>query len=294
MACSILPEWGKTDPYAMGTGTVDECVRQLILVGSNPNRIALLDNFCMGNPHNPVELGRIVECVKAISQAAIDFQTPFISGKDSFYNYFEINGQEINIPVSFLCSGFGIVESPNHVIGSSLRRVGSKLYLIGNTEEEMGASVFARLYAIGQGRVPQTDCSANFKLYKAYYRALCDGLVLSAHDLSEGGLAVAAAEMAFSGKAGISINLGAIPTRRGWSSDLVHLFSESTGRHHVEITPEAAPAWEAHMAEFPCACIGETIANNRFVAIGQNGVELLNSSVSKLESIWRRGLTPYY
>lgn len=76
MACAILPEWGKTDPYAMGTGTVDECVRQLILVGSNPDKIGLLDNFCMGNPEDPAELGRLVECVKAIARAADAYNAP--------------------------------------------------------------------------------------------------------------------------------------------------------------------------------------------------------------------------
>lgn len=140
---AILPEWGKTDPYAMGTGTVDECVRQLILVGSNPDKIGLLDNFCMGNPEDPAELGRLVECVKAIAKAADAYNAPFISGKDSFYNYFETEDGPINVPVTFLCSGFGVVENPDHVIGSSLRRSNSLLYLIGHTEDEMGGSVFA-------------------------------------------------------------------------------------------------------------------------------------------------------
>ncbi len=60
----------------MGTGTVDECVRQLILVGSNPDKIGLLDNFCMGNPEDPAELGRLVECVKAIAKAADAYNAP--------------------------------------------------------------------------------------------------------------------------------------------------------------------------------------------------------------------------
>lgn len=179
----------------MGTGTVDECVRQLILVGSNPDKIGLLDNFCMGNPEDPAELGRLVECVKAIARAADAYNAPFISGKDSFYNYFETEDGPINVPVTFLCSGFGVVESPDHVIGSSLRRNDSLLYLIGHTEDEMGGSVFARTHGVEDGKVPQTDCAANMELYKAYYNALTSGLVLSAHDVSEGGLAVTAAEM---------------------------------------------------------------------------------------------------
>ncbi len=295
MACAILPEWGKTDPYAMGTGTVDECVRQLILVGANPDRIGLLDNFCMGNPHNPKELGRIVECVKGIARAALDYNAPYISGKDSFYNYFELDGKEINIPVSFLCSGFGIVEDPSHVTGSSLRRNNSKLYMIGYTEDEMGASVFARINGIQEAKVPQTDCKANFALYKAYYGALTAGLVLSAHDISEGGLAVAAAEMAFSGKGGITLDISKLPTRGNWNSPAVPLFSESTGRILVEVDPDLASEFEAAMEGFPCACIGESTEDiDSLKATCCGGKLVLDSSVKELKKLWKDGLTPYY
>jgi phosphoribosylformylglycinamidine synthase len=294
MACAILPEWGKTDAYAMGTGTVDECIRQLILVGANPDRIGLLDNFCMGNPHEPKELGRIVECVKGIAQAALDFNAPYISGKDSFYNYFETEDGPINIPVTFLCSGFGIVEDAEHVTGSSLRRKDSKLYMIGNTEDEMGGSVFARTHGVKDARVPQTDCAKNFELYKAYYRALTSGLVLSAHDISEGGLAVAATEMAFSGKAGIELDLTALPTVGGWKSPAVALFSESTGRILVEVDPDFARDFEAAMEGFPCACVGQAVEGDRIKATCCNGRTVLDSSVTELKKLWKDGLTPYY
>lgn len=128
-----------------------------------------------GNPEDPAELGRLVECVKAIARAADAYNAPFISGKDSFYNYFETEDGPINVPVTFLCSGFGVVESPDHVIGSSLRRNDSLLYLIGHTEDEMGGSVFARTHGVEDGKVPQTDCAANMELYKAYYNALTSG-----------------------------------------------------------------------------------------------------------------------
>ncbi|MBQ1960501.1 MAG: phosphoribosylformylglycinamidine synthase subunit PurL, partial [Akkermansia sp.] len=136
LALAILPEWGKTDPFAMGTGTVDETVRQLVLAGTNPDKIALLDNFCMGNPECPTELGRIVECAKGIREAALAYGAPYVSGKDSFYNYFETEDGPVNIPVTFLCSGFGVVEDPSHVRGASLRRNNSAIFMVGNTEDE--------------------------------------------------------------------------------------------------------------------------------------------------------------
>lgn len=295
MSVAILPEWGKTDPYAMGTGTVDECVRQLILVGANPDKIGLLDNFCMGNPEDPRELGRIVECVKGIAVAALQYHSPYISGKDSFYNYFETEDGPINIPVTFLCSGIGVVEKVEHTTGSSLRRNNSLLYIIGLTEDEMGGSIYARTHGIEGAKVPQTDCLANLDLYKAYYKALTSGLVLSAHDISEGGLAVAVAEMAFSGKGGIELDLQKLPSNGTWKSPVVPLFSESTGRIIVEVAPEHADAFEKAMEGQPCACIGKSSdrhANMKISCCG--GKTVIDASLAKLKQIWKQGLTPFY
>ena len=294
LALAILPEWGKTDPYAMGTGTVDETVRQLVLAGTNPDKIALLDNFCMGNPEEPTELGRIVECAKGIREAALAYGAPYVSGKDSFYNYFETEDGPVNIPVTFLCSGFGVVEDAAHVRGASLRRSNSAIFMVGNTEDEMGASVYARQKGISGAKVPQTDCTKNYELYKAYYeKALTQGLVLSAHDLSEGGLAVAAAEMAFSGIGGMKIDLDALPTMNGWQNNAVPCFSESTGRFLVEVDEDMAAEFEAAMAGFPCARIGSATTDGQ-LTITAKGSTVLQAEITELKNIWKNGLTPFY
>ncbi len=294
LALAILPEWGKTDPYAMGTGTVDETVRQLVLAGTNPDKIALLDNFCMGNPECPTELGRIVECAKGIREAALAYGAPYVSGKDSFYNYFETEDGPVNIPVTFLCSGFGVVEDASHVHGASLRRSDSVLFLVGNTEDEMGGSVYARIKDVKDCKVPQTDCAANFAIYKQYYdKALTQGLVLSAHDLSEGGLAVAAAEMAFSGKGGITLNLDALPTTGGWKNNAVPCFGESTGRFLVEVDPDMADEFAAAMAGTPCARIGSATTDGK-LTITAAGTTVLQAEIAELKNIWKNGLTPFY
>ena len=252
LALSIMPEWGKTDPYAMGTGSVDETVRQLVLCGTNPDKIALLDNFCMGNPETPSELGKLVECGKGIRDAALAYGAPYVSGKDSFYNYFDTEEGPVNIPVTFLCSGFGVIEDQEHVHGSSLRRNNSAIFLLGNTEDEMGASVYGRIKGLTGCQVPQTDCKANYAMYKAFYdNAITKGLVLSAHDISEGGLAVAAAEMAFSGVGGVEIALDKLPTVGGWQNKCVPCFSESTGRILVEVDADMVDGCGAGMSGWP-------------------------------------------
>lgn len=294
LALAILPEWGKTDPFAMGTGTVDETVRQLVLAGTNPDKIALLDNFCMGNPECPTELGRIVECAKGIREAALAYGAPYVSGKDSFYNYFETEDGPVNIPVTFLCSGFGVVESPEHVRGASLRRNDSVVFLVGNTEDEMGGSVYARIKGVKDCRVPQTDCAQRYAVYKRYYEeALTKGLVLSAHDLSEGGLAVAAAEMAFSGKGGICIDLDKLPTEGGWRNNATPCFSESTGRFLVEVDADMAAEFEAAMAGLPCARVGSATDDGR-LTLTSGGKAVLSADIAELKSIWKNGLTPFY
>ena len=198
------------------------------------------------------------------------------------------------MPVTFLCSGFGVVENPDHVIGSSLRRSNSLLYLIGHTEDEMGGSVFARTHGVEDGKVPQTDCAANMELYKAYYSALTSGLVLSAHDVSEGGLAVTAAEMAFSDKGGVRLDLTKVPTVNGWKSPAVPLFSESTGRILVEVDPEFAADFETAMDGFPCACIGGVTEEKRLTATCCGGEKVLDCDIANLKKLWKDGLTPYY
>jgi phosphoribosylformylglycinamidine synthase len=294
LGLSVLPEWGKSDPFAMGQASMDETMRSLVLVGADPDQIGLLDNFCMGNPNDPKELGRLVECVKGIAAAAEQFEAPFISGKDSFYNYFETEDGPINIPVTFLCSGVGIVEDQRHVTGSSLRRADSVLCLLGDTKEEMGGSVYARHVGISGAAVPQTDCAANLLLYRKYHQARCSGLVLSGHDISEGGLAVAVAEMGFSGKGGIEIDLAALPGVSSEMPDAVALFSESTGRLLIEVAPENIAAISSLFSGFSFAVIGKSVDNHRQLVVKREQKEVIREELGSLKVAWQHRLAEFY
>ena len=287
---SLLPEWGKTDPCAMGRASMDETMRSLVLVGANPDKIGLLDNFCMGNPNDPDELGRLVECVKGISAAAEEFEAPFISGKDSFYNYFETEDGPINIPVTFLCSGIGIVEDQAHVTGSSLRRNDSVLCLLGATKDEMGGSVFARLHGISGAHVPQTDCAKNLATYRKFHAARCAGLILSAHDVSEGGLITSLAEMGFSGKGGLEVDLYAVSSE----TPAVSLFSESTGRILIEVAPDNVAALQAALEGESFAIIGKASAAHADLVVRQQGTELMRQALPELKATWQHRLAEFY
>jgi len=289
LACALLPEWGKADPHAMGRACVDECVRQLVAMGANPRRIAILDNFCMGNPDNERELGALVECTKGMAQAALAYGAPFVSGKDSFYNYFITDEGPVSIPVTLLVSGFGVIEDASHVVGASLRRAGSKLCLLGKTTVGLRGSVFAK-HAQGAGLngAPAWDDAEAWASYGRYYELVKKGAILAAHDLSEGGLAVALAEMAFSGKAGIKIELENVPADKACTTAEV-LFGETPGRLLIEVAPE-------HVEGVKLAggvIIGES-TGERWLHITQRGTTLIDSSIADLKPLWKEGLARWY
>jgi phosphoribosylformylglycinamidine synthase subunit PurSL len=289
LACALLPEWGKADPFAMGRACVDECVRQLVAMGANPTRIAILDNFCMGNPDSEKELGALVECTKGLAESALAYGAPFVSGKDSFYNYFITDEGPVSIPVTLLVSGFGVIEDAKHVIGSSLRRVGSKICVIGDTTPGLRGSVFAKYtQSAGLNGVPTWSDETNWANYEKYHTLVKLGAILATHDISEGGLAVALAEMAFSGKAGIKIELENLPASKSCTLAEI-LFGETPGRLLMEVAPE-------HLAAVRAAggvVIGET-TGERWLHITNRSTTVIDSAIADLKTIWQNGLTPFY
>lgn len=281
LALSLLPEWGKTAPYEMGLACVDECVRQLVLCGADPNRLALLDNFCMGNPDDSRELGCLVETVKGMAEAALAYRAPFISGKDSFYNYFETKDGPISVPVTLLVSGLGIIGDGGNVRGSSIRRTESTLFLLGQPGNALGGSVVARVLGLKNHRVPSCDLAANFARYEKFHQALSvPSLILSAHDISEGGLAVALAEMAFSMRAGMEIDA---------SFHKEQLFAETPGCLLVEIDTAQASDFAKIFGD-DARRIGLTTGKHHNFVI-RNHVE---EDLTALKNRWQHGLTPYY
>lgn len=293
MSVAVLPEWGKTDPYAMGAACVDECIRQLVASGADPDRIAILDNFCVGNPEDEEELGALVETVKAIAVAAEAYGAPFVSGKDSFYNYFETEDGPVSIPTTILISGMGIVDDEAHVTGASIRRDDTVLAIIGNTGAELGGSVFARQKELTTAEVPATNFEEAYASYLKYYDANKAGLILSAHDVSEGGLAVTLAEGAFSGKAGLEIDLSSLPMS-GDAGKAAMLFGESPSRIVVEVAPENLEKLADLFEGLPFAALGRTTAEHSNLNIVWGKEILINEPVDELKSLWKNGLAQYY
>ena len=286
IGCGINQRYGDLDPYWMAAAAIDEAVRNVVAVGADPARIAILDNFCWGNIHDPVVLGALVRAAEACRDVAIAFGTPFISGKDSLNNtYASRTGERLDIPHTLLVSALGRIPDVRKCVTMDLKEPGNALYLVGTTRNELGGSHYQLVAGQTGGNVPQVDLQVAPRLFAAVHAAISAGRVRACHDLSEGGLAVAAAEMAFAG--GIGVDITSLPLDL---SDEAKLFSESPTRFLIEVKPDQAALFEKQFAGLPLARIGHTVEEPRLRIAGSKGDWLIWSKLGELKEAWQKPL----
>ncbi len=307
VACGMNPCYGDLDTYWMAASAIDEAVRNCVAVGADPTRIALLDNFCWGATDRPETLGSLVRAALACHDMAVALGTPFISGKDSLNNEFRPAGaaQPISIPPSLLISALGQVDDVSRCVTMDFKEPGNLVYIVGLTRDELGGSHYALVMGLSGGQVPKVEPQAARRTFAAVHRAIAAGLVRACHDLSEGGLAVAAAEMSLAGRLGARLELEDVPhdvsisagqsgrqtgsTVLGAELVTVLLFSESNTRLLCEVRPADAPAFEQLLEGVPTACIGQVTAEPLF-EIYHRGNPLLQASVDQLKTAWQSPL----
>ncbi|MEN6557495.1 MAG: phosphoribosylformylglycinamidine synthase subunit PurL [Thermoguttaceae bacterium] len=292
VSCGMNPCYGEFDTYWMAASAIDEAVRNCVAVGADPRRIAILDNFCWGTTDRPETLGSLVRAALACRDMAVALGTPFISGKDSLNNEFRPLGakEPISIPPSLLISALGQVDDVGCCVSMDLKESGNRLYLVGETKDELGGSHFALVENLSGGHVPKVDPARAKATFAALHEAIQGGLVRACHDLSEGGLAVAAAEMALAGHRGAKIFL-AKSSCEGKNSELsveARLFSESNTRFLCEVSPEQTAAFEQTMAGVPCAQIGEVTDDRRLEIVGEG--PLVEADLDALKEAWQKPL----
>ncbi len=287
----LNPYFGKTDPYQMALACADEALRNLLCVGADISKASFLDNFCWGNPDDPAQLGSFVRAALGCYDAAKGFKVPFISGKDSFNNHArDVNGKDLSIPGTLLITAVAPVPDIRRTLTMDFKGPGNALFLIGKTSGDLGASLYQQLYG-RPSLAPTADLKSAWESFKALQAAIAKKLVLSAHDLSEGGLGVTAAEMAFSGEFGASLDLYELI--KG-SNTLIPadalLFSEAPSRILVEVSPQNEAAFMKIVKRIPIRRIGATIANPIIKVADLDGSIILEEPLASLKSAWQKAL----
>lgn len=290
LANGMNPKYSDIDPYHMAASVIDEALRNIVAVGGNPHRTAILDNFSWGNTNKPDRLGALVRASRACYDIAKVYGTPFISGKDSLNNEFRTKTNSIAIPHTLLISAISVIDDVRKTITMDLKSPGDLIYLVGITNPELGGSHYYELLGHIGNSVPQVDPQSGRKIMSALFTAIQRGCVRACHDLSEGGLGVALAEMAFAGEIGVKIDLENIFCGREIERDDILLFSESNSRFLVEVAPEHQKEFEDLLKDCPIGLIGETHSLKMLRITGLDSKLIVNESLSALKESWQKPL----
>lgn len=282
--------YGKIDPFWMAAGCIDEAIRQIISVGGDLKQVALLDNFCWGNPDKPDRLGGLVRCAEGCYKAAMAYGTPFISGKDSLYNEFAVGKETIAIPGTILISAIGIIDNVNRCLTMDFKKAGNLIYIVGDTAPELGGSIYYANHDSMGNDVPLVNFKTALKTFESLSAAVKSGLVRSIHDCSEGGIGVALAEMAFSGGFGVTMRLDRVPLKGKIDRNDFVLFSESHSRFVVEIEPAKQKQFETKLKGCSLSLVGQVEETPEFIVYGLNKKVCVNADIYDLKETWQKPL----
>jgi len=282
------PSYGDIDPYWMAACAIDEALRNLVAVGGDITHAAILDNFCWGDPKDPTELAALVRACQACYDMSKGFGVPFISGKDSLNNTWkDPSGQLRQIPRSLLISAIGVIPDAGKVVTMDVKESGNWMYLVGETREELGAAHFWRvLKKPAKGSVPRVNVHRAQEIFKLMHEAIQKRYVRSCHDLSEGGLAVAAAEMAFAGGLGIDLDISKADVV-GDVTELGVMFGETPSRFLVEVPDIVRPMFEEHFKGY-ASRVGR-VTTRKVLKIRNGKHVLMEESIAMLSDAWEMG-----
>jgi phosphoribosylformylglycinamidine synthase II len=284
ISCGMNPNYGKIDTYWMAASAIDEAIRNNVAVGGR--RIALLDNFTWGNPEKPERLGSLVRACEACYDFATAFKAPFISGKDSLYNESPLGP----VTPTLLITAVGVIPDVRLTVSMDTKAPNNSLYIVGQTFKELGGSEYYKLKGQVGETVPKVRAALASKTFSAVNRAIDLGFVKACHDLSEGGLAVTAAEMTIAGGYGAELDLRKVP-KEGVNRDDFLLFSESNSRFLLEVSEKSKEEFETLMKGKVCAEIGRVSKNPKLTTYGLNGDIVVDASLTDLHRSWKETLS---
>ena len=297
----IAPRYSDIDAYSMAAACVDEALRNAVCVGVDLDMIAGLDNFCWPDsvesaktPDGRYKLAQLVRANQAIDDVCRAYRLPCISGKDSMKNDVTMHGEKISVPPTILFSLIGNHADVRKAVSSDFKRAGDHIYLLGETHQELGASELAFMFrdegsgGIG-GEVPRINPDRNLTMYRALTSAMSEGLVASAHDCSDGGLAVALTECCFGSGSGAVVDISSLERDCNHLDEWGALFGESLGRILVSVASSDSDAFAAAMKGSSCSRLG-TVEQGDMITVNYGDIGVLQASMTELKQAWQGSL----
>ena len=294
----ISPRYSDIDAGAMAAAAVDEAVRNAVCTGVDLSKVAGLDNFCWPDPIESTKtpdgrfkLAQLVRANRELERICRAYFVPCISGKDSMKNDYGSGENKISIPPTLLFSLFGDHPDVRYTTTSDLKP-GESLYLVGESKQELGASEISFMLkesgeadGIG-GEVPQLpNPEKNLGAYKALTKAIQSGIVRTAHDCSEGGVAVAIAEMCIGGRCGAAIDVDGPGEADLWG----RLWGESLGRIMVGVKQNNRAEFLSMMKGHSLTYMGETTDSDS-LSIWDGDDLVIEAPVEDMVSAWKGSL----
>jgi phosphoribosylformylglycinamidine (FGAM) synthase-like enzyme len=297
VANGICPRYSDIDTYYMAANAIDEAIRNVIAVGGSLGYIAGLDNFCWPDPveseqtpDGQYKLAQLVRANQALYAYCTAYGVPCISGKDSMKNDYHIGDTKISVPPTLLFSVMARLPDVRKAITMDVKQPGDVVFVLGDTRAELGASEYYAMHGYIGNRVPQVDAERARTLYDALSQAIARGLVNACHDCSDGGLGVAAAEMAFAGGFGMHLDLRHMPCDSSIDRADTLLYSETASRF-VATVPQRHRAAFLDLLQ-PCVIgeIGRVLDTPDFTVLGLSGETVIQSDIATLKDAWQRPL----
>lgn len=290
----ITPRYSKIDTYHMTANVIDEAVRQAIILGADPDHLVGLDNFCWPDPvesrttpDGKYKMAQLVRSCEALYDFSIFYNCPCISGKDSMKNDYRKEDKKISVLPTLLFTVTGKIKDVTKMVSFYFKKPGEMIYLIGDTKAELGASEYFEMLGIFGGVLPKvTQPSKVFEMYRRVAKAIEQELLSSAHDLSDGGLAVAISEAAFSGNTGAFIDLNVLGN---FLTTEEALFSESPSRILATVAPEKEKLFVELLGKENVVCLGKTVEGDRLIVKEGENI-IIEENLSELKKIWKNAL----
>ncbi|MBA3992373.1 MAG: phosphoribosylformylglycinamidine synthase [Cyanobacteria bacterium DS2.3.42] len=313
----LCPRLSEHDPYLMAQCAVDEAIRNAVCVGADPDTLSLLDNFCWpdpvysdSNPQGKRHLAELVRCCQGLYEAVVAYGAPLISGKDSMKNNFDDGNLKLAIPPTLLVSCMGRVPEARLARSMEFKKVGDLIYILSAGVLGLAASHYEELNGWQSIMLPELDLDRAPTMYRRLHTAIKSGWIHSAHDISEGGLAVCVAESTIGSRNGATLDIGEyhryladLYDERGTQAfkswDFVTradalLFGEGPGHIVVSIDRAHKVDFERHFEGLPVIKIGEVTAEQTLNIIDSEMTtgekELVSLSTQAMKTAWETAL----